>query len=86
MTDKPFNMTVRRREVLWHIAYSDEIKVEPLRLPRYGWKEVQNYRLCGVSIDSIVRALRSARLIRWRPFGWIITPKGAEALWAPPNP
>lgn len=86
MTTKPFNMTTRRREVLWHIAYTEEVTLSSLTLPRYGWKDVKIAKLLGVNIGSIISELRRSRLIAWRQSGWTITPKGAEALWAPTNP
>lgn len=80
---RPFELTPRRKQVLWHIAYSSEIYF--LRRRYWGSGDRVEYlqpTLDGVDIRAVCRALSKYRLIRWPGHGeriWI-TEKGIDVL------
>ena len=89
----PFKMTPRRREVLYHVAFG---AMHGSRWQRqlfnpHGGVQVWLYRLNGVDVSEIVKALARAKLVRlwYRPerphpaetiMCLCITDKGIEEL------
>ncbi len=80
---RPFQLTPRRKQVLWLIAYSSEIRFLPRRYWGPGrWVEYLQPTLDGVDIRAICRVLAKHRLVRWPHHGvciWI-TEKGIDVL------
>lgn len=78
-----FKLTKRRKEILWHVAYTDEI-VFGRGYYRAGARLIECLEplLDGVNIRHPILALKKSGLIRWpmgRPMMWI-TPFGMEVL------
>lgn len=84
---REFDLTPRRKEILWHIAYTWEVvfTMEP-NFTRGGWRNdrVPVARLNGVNIHQIVMLLKRAKLVHfdiYRPWmGIHITPRGMQVL------
>jgi len=91
----PFNLTKRRREVLYWIAYGPahgaELQVHAVRWPYwrkdgYAGHAVEKITLHGTDVTQIVHLLRRQRLVKKKwwllgpPAHWQITPAGMVAL------
>ena len=75
---KPFQFTPRRKQVLWHIAYTEEIAFQTRRYWGPGhWVECLQPTLGGVDIRAICRVLSKHKLICW--------PMMSDRMWITPN-
>jgi hypothetical protein len=89
-TKKIMRMTPRRKEVLYHIAFTDEIKFEYSKKWKY-WAKANGYlpgpRLLGVDVNLIIHEMRKHGLVRYNIDMQVlcVTPKGMDALLATVN-
>lgn len=87
---KIMRMTPRRKEVLYHIAFTDEIKFEYSKKWR-SWERRNGYapgpRLLDVDVSVIIQEMRKHGLVRYNIHmpRLCITPKGMDALLATVN-
>lgn len=85
---KPFRLTPRRKQILWHIAYDWEVR--PVMRPNFAYggrgitEKVLQFFLGGTNIHQIVMVLRQAKLVDFKvyaPGGELhITPLGMQVL------
>ncbi len=74
-------LTERRREILFHIACTDDMRYPVMPVFRGGRGNPPNGfhprpLLGGVNVEGIVRYLRRHRLVRWSvPMGLLRTPR-----------
>lgn len=78
-----FNLTPRRRDILCHIAFDDQVVFGTKQFfCRGGWRQYPLPELNGVNIAQICQVMRRHKLIRWpmeSDIMWI-TPKGIDLL------
>lgn len=78
-----FNLTPRRRQVLWHIAYHGDLR---MKMSRNWAMNVKHYMLlpflAGTEVTRMCNLFQKCRLVRWnKPLGHItITPFGMDVL------
>lgn len=62
---KPFNLTPRRKQILWHIAYTNGVRVRmvPNHAGGRHYGRVPNFFLDGTNINDIVILLKKCRLV-----------------------
>ena len=85
---KPFVLTPRRKQILWHIAYDWEVR--PVMRPNFAYggrafsEKVLQFFLGSSNIHQIVMLLRQAKLVDFKvyaPGGQLhITPFGMQVL------
>ena len=85
---KPFRLTPRRKQILWHIAYGWEVR--PVMRPNFAYggrafsEKVLQFFLGSTNIHQIVMLLRQAKLVHFKvyaPGGELhITPLGMHVL------
>ena len=85
---RPFRLTPRRKQILWHIAYDWEVR--PVMRPNFAYggrafsEKVLQFFLDGTNIHQIILILRQAKLVDFKvyaPGGELhITPLGMQVL------
>lgn len=85
-TTREFKLTPRRMQILWHIAYTPEVKVKMTAnfagYDRSKW--VPTFYLDGTNIHQIVLLMKKAKLVEFdlseKRVRLRITPLGMDAL------